>query len=268
MNAAVAVRERTSADRVAPLGRMLWKQCRAQGWLLLRQPAVGLVAVALPVMLYVLFALPTANRPYSPTVSMGAYMLASLGTYGVGLIMVFSFGMTVAIDRGQKNDLLMRATPLPPAIDMGARAILGVVFSVVAMTLLFAVAYLGGVRLAPASWVALMSVLVIGGLPLLGLSFTLAYLTGPGAAAAIINMVYMILAFASGLLVPLTQLPQFVQDAAVYLPTYHSAQLGWGAVGVPSEDLVVSIAWLAGYAVLFSASALWVYRRDASRRFR
>lgn len=265
---AVAVRERATSDRVAPLGRMLWKQCRAQGRLLLRQPAVGLVAIFLPVMLYVLFALPNANHAYSPSVSMGAYMLASLGTYGVGLIMVFSFGMTVAIDRGQKNDLLMRATPLPPAIDMGARAILAVVFSLAALTLLFAVAYMGGVRLASASWISLIWVLVIGGLPLLGLSFTLAYLTGPSAAAAIINMIYMILAFASGLLVPLTQLPKFVQDAAVYLPTYHGAQLGWGAVGVPSENLVTSIVWLVGYAVLFSASALWVYRRDASRRFR
>jgi hypothetical protein len=48
---------------------------------------------------------------------MGAYMLVGLGAYGVGLIMVFTFGAMVAIDRGQKNDLLMRATPLPPAVD-------------------------------------------------------------------------------------------------------------------------------------------------------
>lgn len=265
---AVAMRARPQVPRMAPIRRMVWKQCRAQGRLLLRQPGVGVVALLLPAMLYVLFALPTAHGTYMPGVSIGAYMLGSLGAYGVGLSMVLSFGVTVATDRGQKNDLLMRAGPLPPAVDLGSRAAVAIVFAAVTLVLLFALAFVSSVRLAPTSWLLLMLTLIFGSLPLLGLSFAIAYLTGPNAAAAVLNMLYMILAFASGMLVPLNQLPSFVQDAAVYLPTYHYARLGWDVVGVPTENVATSLAWLAGYAVVFFTLALRAYRRDASRRFR
>ncbi len=265
---AVAMRTRPQVPPLAPIRRMVWKQCRAQGKLLLRQPGVGVVALLLPAMLYVLFALPTARGTYAPGVSIGAYMLASLGAYGVGLSMVLSFGVTVAIDRGQKNDLLMRAGPMPPAVDMGSRAAVAIVFAALTLVLLFAIAFVSGVRLSPTSWLSLMLVLILGSLPLLGLSFAIAYLTGPNAAAAVLNMLYMILAFASGMLVPLNQLPSFVQTGAAYLPTYHYARLGWAAVGVPTENVVTSLAWLAGYAALFVMVALRAYRRDASRRFR
>lgn len=265
MNAMIPTRSRASDN--APIGRMLWKQGRAQGRLLLRQPAVGLVAILLPALLFVLFATPNIARWYSPGVSMGAYMLASLGAYGVGLTMVFSFGVTVAIDRGQRNDLLMRATPLPPAVDLASRALVAIVFAAFTLIVLFAIAFMSGVRLASLAWLWLMLMLILGSLPLLGLSFAIAYLTGANAAAAIMNMLYMILAFASGMLVPMSQLPAFVQDVARYLPTYHFAQLGWSVVGAPAEQVAVSLAWLAGYAVLFFAAALWAYRRDSSHRF-
>jgi len=246
---------------------MLWKQGRAEGRLLLRQPALGLLGVLLPAMLYVLLALPNVHRNFSADVSMGAYQLVSLAAYGVGLVMVFSFGVAVATDRGQRNDLLMRATPLPPAIDLAARTIVASLFAFITIALLFVVAYVSGVRLPLTIGLSLMAFLVAGSLPLLGLGFAIAYLSGPSAAAAIVNMLYMVLAFASGLLVPLNQLPAFVQDAGPYLPTYHYAQLGWRLIGVPAENPATSIVWLVGYAALFFALALWAYRRDPSRRF-
>ncbi len=198
----------------------------------------------------------------------GAYMLAGLGAYGVGLTMVFTFGVTVAIDRGQKNDLLMRAGPLPPVVDIGSRVIMAIVFAAVTLGLLCVTAFASGVRLAPAEWTSLIVLGILGGLPLLGMSFTIAYLAGAGAATAIVNMLYMVLAFASGMLVPLNQLPSFVQQVAVFLPTYHYAQLGWGVLGAGDENIAVSVAWLAGYGIVFFTTALWAYRRDATRRFR
>jgi ABC-2 type transport system permease protein len=262
----IAMRRARSSRQVAPIGATLYKQTRAQWRLLLRQPAVSLIAIILPVLLYVLFALPSAQRAYSPSLSMGAYMLASLGAYGVGLIMVFTFGATVAIDRGQKNDLLMRATPLPPVVDIAARGLVAMAFGVITLLVLFTVGIFAGVRLQPMTWLELLTTLVAGSIPLLGLGLAVAYLIPPNAAVAIVNVIYMLLAFSSGLLVPMSQLPTLVQQIAVYLPTYHYAQLAWGALGVSSETALVSTAWLAGYALGFFGIALWAYRRDASRR--
>jgi ABC-2 type transport system permease protein len=262
----IAVRSASSTPRLAPIGRTLYKQTRSQWHLLLRQPAVSLIAIILPVLLYVLFGLPHASQAYSSSVSMGAYMLVGLGAYGVGLIMVFTFGATVAMDRGQKNDLLMRATPLPPAVDIAARGLVAIVFAMITLMVLFAVAIGAGVRLQPATWLAIMTYLVAGSLPMLGLGLAIAYLISPNAAVAIVNVIYMLLAFASGFLVPMSQLPNLVQQLAVYLPTYHYAQLAWAAIGVSTESVLVSASWLSGYAVVFFGIALWAYRRDASRR--
>jgi ABC-2 type transport system permease protein len=66
---------------------------------------------------------------------------------------------------------------------------------------------------------------------------------------------------------PLDRLPGFVQQIAPYLPTYHYAQLAWSAVGVPSEPLLTSLAWLAGYTALFMALTIRAYRREQTLKF-
>lgn len=81
------------------------------------------------------------------------------------------------------------------------------------------------------------------------------------------NLVYLPLAFASGIFLPLEQLPIFVQRVAPYLPTYHYAQLAWSAVGAGREPVGTSVAWLAGYAVVFIWAATRAYRREAEREF-
>jgi ABC-2 type transport system permease protein len=58
-----------------------------------------------------------------------------------------------------------------------------------------------------------------------------------------------------------------VRAVAPWLPSYHYAQLAWNALGAPTERLVVSALWLAGYAVLFLGLALRAYRRDEDRKF-
>jgi ABC-2 type transport system permease protein len=86
-------------------------------------------------------------------------------------------------------------------------------------------------------------------------------------APALANLIFLPLSFASGLFMPLDRLPGFVQRIAPYLPTYHYAQLAWSAVGVPSESLLASLAWLAGYTALFMAVTIRAYRREQSLKF-
>ena len=81
------------------------------------------------------------------------------------------------------------------------------------------------------------------------------------------HLIYMPLSFASGLFMPLSQLPSFVQQVAPYLPTYHYGQLAWSAVGAPSEPVATSLAWLAAYTVLFLALAVRAYRQEEQQKF-
>jgi ABC-2 type transport system permease protein len=108
--------------------------------------------------------------------------------------------------------------------------------------------------------------LLAGSLPFIALGFALGYLAG-NAAPAVANLIYVPLSFASGLFIPVAQLPSFAQQVAPYLPTYHYGQLAWGAVGAPSEPVVTSLAWLTAYMVLFLALAVRAYRREEQQKF-
>ena len=63
----------------------------------------------------------------------------------------------------------------------------------------------------------------------MGLAF--GYLIGPNSAPAVLNLVYLPMAFAAGLWIPITQLPDVVQAVAPFLPPYHFAQLALGTFG-------------------------------------
>ena len=94
--------------RLAPVGPMLVAQTRAQLLQLLRSPIYSMFSLALPIIFWLFFGLPNAHQVIGG-VSGGAYLLASFGAYAVANVMLFTFGINIAVERGRKQDLLMRA---------------------------------------------------------------------------------------------------------------------------------------------------------------
>jgi ABC-2 type transport system permease protein len=253
---------------VAPLGRMLLAQTRAELRIRWRVPAFSLTTLALPVVFFTFFGLPWTRTVRPDGINVGAFLLASFAAYAVGSVMVYSFGIGVAVERGMKVDLLMRATPLPPPVLLAAKLLTALAFALLTLAVLIAYGVLvGGVTQPAAVWAGMVARLAAGSLPFVGLGFAIGYAAGPNSAPAFANLIYLPLAFASGLFVPPGQLPPFVQHAAPYLPTYHYGQLAWGSLGAASEPLAVSVAWLAAYSVVFFALALRAYRREEVRKF-
>jgi ABC-2 type transport system permease protein len=233
-----------------------------------RIPAFSVTSLALPILFFTFFGLPFARHTSPDGVSLGAYMLASFGTYGVGSVMVYGFGIGVANERAQRTDLLVQATPLPPAIYLLAKVLVALLFALVSVLVLIGYGMaVGGIRQPAAAWGAMVLWLLAGSLPFVALGFWIGYASGPHAAPAVANFVYLPLAFASGLFLPMGQLPAIVQQIAPYLPTYHLAQLAWSAVGAGSGSVATSLAWLLGYTALFLALAVRAYTRDQRRKF-
>ncbi len=149
-------------------------------------------------------------------------------------------------------------------------------FGVITLGVLFAAgALFAGVRLAPAEWLRLAGTLLAGGMAFSTLGFTLGYWASPRGASPIANLIYLPLSFASGLFIPLSNLPEVLRDAAPFLPTYHFAQLVWRTFG-ESEDLAIIVGlsgqatgvhalWLLGTFAVFGVAALAGYRRDRRR---
>ncbi len=269
MNTFVARSARQAADPVelAPIVPMLARQSRAQARQFLRTPAVSVISFAMPLMLFVFFGMPAIGTPYLPGVDLGTFMMASFAAYAMSSMMVFNYGVTIALDRGQGVDVLMRSSPLPGSVFLLARTITALSFGLMALVILFAVAIVAGIRLDPATWATMAARLVVGAVPFIGLGFALAYLCSPSAAPAVANLLFLVMAFGSGMLIRVDQMPDFLATIAPYLPTYHYAQLAWGSIGAATEDGIVALGWLAGYAVIFFVVAVWAYRREAARKF-
>ena len=257
-----------STRAVAPLGRMLLAQTISQIRTRLRIPAFSVTIVALPILFFSFFGLPYAHFTFPDGRNVGAHLIASFGAYGVGSVMVYAFGIGVANERATKIDLLMRVTPLPPFLYLLAKVLTALVFAFGALLALIVFGItVGGVQQPFTVWVTVIVRLLIGSVPFIGLGFAIGYLFGPNTAPAVANLVYLPLSFASGLFMPLDDLPRFVRMLAPYLPTYHYAQLAWSAVGARSEAIGASLLWLAAYTVLLHTIAVLIYRREERRQF-
>jgi ABC-2 type transport system permease protein len=256
----------------ASIGPMLAKQAWAEFIKLFRVPAFSVTSIVLPSMFYAFIGLGQAQETLTPTsrVTFGDYFMASMALYGVANVMVLGFGISLANERGQKQDLLMQATPLPAAVYFAAKALAALALALIALVVLCGFrAITGSTNLDAAQWFTLGWRAMLCSIPFIGLGFALGYLAGPNSAPAVTNLIYLPTAFASGLFFPLRLLPHFLQNIAPYLPLYRGAQLVWDVVGVPTAGGSLTTDWLymGGYAIGFFALALYAYRRDQGRKF-
>ncbi|HSC25728.1 MAG TPA: ABC transporter permease [Vicinamibacterales bacterium] len=262
MSSGEATALRPSAARIYGL------EARYEFLKLLRMPAYAIPTLTFPVMFYALFGVVFRSQG-AGSVTMATYLLATYGAFGVIGAAFFGFGVGFAVERGQGWMLLKRATPMPPMALFVAKLFMCTIFAAAIVALLGTLAAtLGGVRLPAASWLALSATLIVGSLPFCALGLALGYLVGPNAAPAIVNLVYLPMAFASGLWIPIEALPSLVKTVAPFLPAYHLGQLALRAVGAGlGAPAWTHVTALAGFTVIGLAVAVWGYWRDEDRMF-
>lgn len=228
----------------------------------LRLPIYAVSTVAFPVLFYALFA--TLNDGPGP-VHVPTYLVATYGAFGVIGAALFSFGVSVAVERAQGWMRLKRASPLPGSVTVVARLLNALVFAALVVTALLVVGVLiAGVRLEPGQVLALYGAQLLGALPFCVLGQALGYALGPNSAPVVINLAYLPMAFASGLWMPVEVLPGFVQALAPWLPAYHHGQLALAAIGLaPSEAVLGHVAALAATTLVAGAAAVVAYRRSS-----
>ena len=259
----------STAAPLAPLGSMLRRQIQAELLRLWRTPSFLVPSLLLPLVLYTLLGgLGKSNAGLEEGISRHLYALASVGTYAIVGVMLYSFGMGIANERAQRVNVLMRATPLPAWVYLLAKVLTALLSALVTLLVLVAVAIVaGGVQLSLTAWITLVVSLVLGVLPFILLGFAIGQVINPNGAAPIVNLSFFILAFASGIFVPLSQLPDVLQNIAPYSPFYRLGQLAWNAVGVQTSSISEAIWLLALYAVVFFALAVLAYRREEQNTF-
>jgi ABC-2 type transport system permease protein len=252
--------------------RSLLRVYRTEAWQeflkLIRLPIFAVTTIALPLMFYVIFGITFAGEQ-AGGVGMTTYMLVTYGAFGVIGVALFGFGVSVAVERGQGWMRLKRVAPMPPLAYFVGKVVMSMAVATIIVLAMFTLgAIVGGVRLDPQQWVTAGLALVAGALPFSAMGLAFGYLVGPNSAPAVLNLVWLPMAFASGLWIPISQLPDVVQSVAVALPPYHFVQLALGTIGASEGGSpVVHAAAVLGFTLLFLVVAAWGFRRDEGRTY-
>ncbi len=225
-------------------------------WLnLLRVPAYSIPTLLFPIMFYAFFGI--LMNPGA-----ASYLLATFATFGVLGAALFAFGVGIATERAQGWYTLIRATPAPlPGIVIGKWFGAALFSSVIVVSMCAIAAFLGDVRLEQVQWWGLLAVLIAGTLPFCLLGLGLGLMLSPNAAPAVINIVYLPMAFLSGLWVPVSQFPGWLQALAPWLPPYHLAELALHVIGARAGDPWVNVLALLMFSLAFSVLVMIGWRR-------
>ena len=256
-------------SRVTRMPRVLAMETRAEFLKLLRLPAFAAPVLIMPIMFYALFGLAFGPRSSGAgSVRMATYMIATYGVFGVVGAALSALGIGVAMERGQGWLLVKRASPMPPLVYFAAKVAMSMIFAALIALLLFALALTAGhVELPASALLALGGTLMLGAVPFCAMGCAIGALAGPNSAPAFVNLLYLPMAFASGLWIPYEMLPKFVQSIAPALPPFHLARLALHTIGADHSAPAGHIAALVGFSLAFLAIAVAAFRRDGGRTY-
>jgi len=196
---------------------------------LLREPMYIIPTLLFPALFYVMFGLLLGGRGSGEA---ARYLLATYGVFGAMGAGLFGFAVTLAIDRERGFFALRRALPAPPSAWLVSRLLIAMLFALVIVLELAALAVVfGGVSLAAGQWALLWTVTVLGALPFCAIGLLLGSIAGANAAPAWVNLLFLPMAFLSGLWLPLSMLPGVFTTLAPVWPAWHLAQIALGVTG-------------------------------------
>lgn len=190
----------------------------------LRLPAFAIPTLLFPLFFYLFFAV--VFQPGGPSLMAPTYMLATYAVFGVLGPSIFGFGVGLAQERDTGALLLKRTTPMPAGAFLLARVGTAAIFGAVVVGAMFLLAgFAAGVELHRSQWFSLAGVVLAAVLPFSAIELAIGAWAKQQAAVAVVNLLFIGMSLISGLWVPITMLPNVMQDIAIVFPAYHVGQL-------------------------------------------
>ncbi len=235
-----------------PLWRCYLLEIKCEFLRMAREPAFVLPTLSFPALFYLLFGVMLSGGGGA-----AHYLLATYAVFGVACAALFGFGVTVAADRERGFLRLKRALPVPPGALLLAKMAMAMLFAGLVLLILGLLAtFVAGVELRPAQWLALLAVSLLGALPFCAIGLYIGSLVGSNAAVAVVNLIFMPMAFLSGLFIPMSMLPAVLAKLAPAWPAYHLGQMALKVVGHDAGGAAwLHVAVLAAVTLAFFALA-------------
>jgi len=258
-------------------GHMVTTQVRSEVLRYRRVPEYFIGVVILPIILFAMFGLPTSGTVLPEGTTVVAILFVSFCCYGVVSQALFSFGAELATERQKGWLRRLRATPMPMWLYFTGKLALNLVFTLVIVAGMAALAAVAGAAdFDPGRLALTAAVLLLGTVAFSPMGAAIAYWARPKAVSTIVNLVFLPLSFLSGFFFSLNGLPQVLQQIAPWLPTFHFGQLAWSAMAPSATDrrafgiseasnLPLNAAVVVAWFLVCTALTAWGYRRELDR---
>lgn len=232
------------------------KEARYDVLSIVRTPAFVLPALAFPVLFYLFFGV------FFKSGGSATYLLVTYCCFGIMGPALFNFAAGIATDRAHGWLTLKRLSPMPFSAYLVAKLITSLLFSALIVLLLFSVGWgLGEVRFSAMQWGLLATLMLLGTLPFALMGLALGLLLSDKVAPGVVNLIYLPMAFLSGLWIPISFFPQWLQQLAFIWPSYHLSQLGLKIIQLDQGFLAV---WHFGILLLITLLLMllcrWLFR--------
>ena len=242
------------------MAHIYWMEIKTEFLKLARMKSYSVSTLMFPLMFYCFFGLAMGRQPIEgASMPLARYLLATYGAFGIIGATLYAFGVGVAVERGLGWLQLKRASPMPPAAYFVAKAAVSAAFGAIVVILLFTLgAVFGGVTMPLRQWLLLGVTLVAGAVPFCAMGLAIGCFAGPNSAPAMVNMVFLPMAFCAGLGIPLEFLPKSMQQVALFLPAYHFSQIALSVLHAPFHgSLAQHLSALAAFTLIFAGLA-WI----------
>ena len=230
-----------------------------------RTPSYVLPSLLFPLMFYLFFGIIFGHQGMDG--KMSAYLLGTYGVFGVMGPALFSFGADIAVEKDKGLLQMKQVSPMPVVLYFLAKALTAMGFaSVITLSIFVMGATLGDVQLEIAQWLSTWCILLLGTIPFCAMGLCIGLTAKAQASAALVNVIYLPMAFLSGLWIPIQTLPDIMHSVANFMPAYHFAQLVLKVQGFDmGQSVWMHIGVLAAYTVLFTALAIRLFKRSNTR---
>jgi len=227
---------------------------------IIRNPYYVFWSLLMPIMFYFIFTRVVNTGNDDPT--WRAHYLMSMATFSVMGSAIMTLGIRLVQERTQGWTTFIRITPLPGSVYFFGKMFGQTMMHLFSVICIFIAGYLiNGVSLSAGQWVLSGLWILIGSLPFLAIGTLVGAMKRVDTASGVSNVIYMALAVAGGMWMPIEILPRLMQKIGHWLPSYNYGNGAWEIVR-GSAPHWSNVLILLGYLVVFMLLSVYIRKKQ------
>jgi ABC-2 type transport system permease protein len=232
---------------------------------MLRNRRTVVFTFVMPAVFFLLFGTNSASRNQSAGTggNVTGYILISMAVYGA-MLSTTSGGAMVSVERAAGWSRQLRLTPLKPIAYVAIKLVLAMIIGAASVVVTTVVGALSGAKLPMHAWLECIPLAWVCALVFAAFGLFMGYLLPSENVMQILGPVLAVLSFAGGLFAPVDTFGHVFATIAKFTPVYGVGELARYPL-THDGSLWVAILNVVVWTAVFSAGAMWRFRRDTAR---